>query len=54
LPDRYRTPLILYEIDGMTGQEVADLLGMSIAAIWVRLHRGRARLLRELAKMENR
>ena len=54
LPDRYRTPLVLYEIDGMTGQDLAELLGMTVGATWVRLHRGRARLLRELAKMENR
>ena len=54
IPDRYRTPIILYEIDGMTGQEVADLVGVSLGAIWVRLHRGRARLFRELAKVEVR
>jgi RNA polymerase sigma-70 factor (ECF subfamily) len=48
LPDRYRTPIILYEIDGMTGQD----LGITLGATWVRLHRGRARLLRELVKAE--
>ena len=50
LPDRYRTPLILFEIDGMSGPELADVLGLNQGALWVRLHRGRARLLRELAK----
>ena len=54
IPDRYRTPIILYELEGMTGQEVADLVGVSLGAIWVRLHRGRARLLRELALAEAR
>jgi RNA polymerase sigma factor (sigma-70 family) len=52
IPDRYRTPLILFEIDGMSGPEVAELTGVSLGAIWVRLHRGRARLLRELARTE--
>lgn len=52
LPERYRTPLILYEIEGLSGQELAELLGMTTGALWVRLHRGRARLLVELAKAE--
>ncbi len=52
LPDRYRTPLVLYELDGLAGQELADLLGLSLGTVWVRLHRGRARLLRELAKTD--
>jgi len=52
LPDRYRTPLILYEIEGLSGQDLAELLGMKLGAVWVRLHRGRARLLSELAKRE--
>jgi RNA polymerase sigma factor (sigma-70 family) len=52
LPDRYRTPLILYEIEGLPGPALAELLGMSLGALWVRLHRGRARLLVELAKAE--
>lgn len=52
LPDRYRTPLILYEIEGMSGQALAELLELKLNAVWVRLHRGRARLLQELAKAE--
>jgi RNA polymerase sigma-70 factor (ECF subfamily) len=50
LPDRYRTPIILYELEGLATAEVAELLGVSSGALWVRLHRGRSRLLRELAK----
>ena len=52
LPDRYRTPIILYELEGLSGEALAELLGVSRGALWVRLHRGRARLLRELAKLE--
>jgi RNA polymerase sigma-70 factor (ECF subfamily) len=52
IPDRYRTPLILFEIDGMSGPEIAELTGVTLGAIWVRLHRGRARLVRELARTE--
>ena len=45
LPDAYRTALILYEIDGLSGDEVAKLVGISLSTLWVRLHRGRAKLL---------
>jgi RNA polymerase sigma-70 factor (ECF subfamily) len=49
LPDSYRTTLILYEIDGLSGEEVADLTGVSLGTVWVRLHRGRAKLLERLS-----
>jgi len=52
LSDSYRTPLILYEIDGLSGEEVAELTGVRLATVWVRLHRGRAKLLDLLNKEE--
>lgn len=48
IPHAYRTALILYELEGLSGQEVADLVGIDVKAIWVRLHRGRAKLLAAL------
>jgi RNA polymerase sigma-70 factor (ECF subfamily) len=44
LPDRYRTTLILYEIEELSGERVAALTGTSLGTVWVRLHRGRERL----------
>jgi len=52
LPDAYRTALILYEIDGLSGEAVAELVGISLGTLWVRLHRGRAKLLASLAAEE--
>ena len=52
MPDDYRTALILYEIEGLSGEQVAELVGVPLGTIWVRLHRGRARLLRELSREE--
>jgi RNA polymerase sigma-70 factor (ECF subfamily) len=52
LSDSYRTPLILYEIEGLPGEEVAELTSLSLATVWVRLHRGRAKLLELLSKEE--
>jgi RNA polymerase sigma-70 factor (ECF subfamily) len=44
LPDCYRTTLILYEIERLSGEEVAELTGASVGTVWVRLHRGRSKL----------
>jgi RNA polymerase sigma-70 factor (ECF subfamily) len=52
LPDCYRTTVILYEIEGLSGEEVAELTGTSLGTVWVRLHRGRAKLLDLLSKEE--
>ena len=52
IPDDYRVALILYEIEGLSGEQVAELLGVPLGTIWVRLHRGRARLLCELSREE--
>jgi RNA polymerase sigma-70 factor, ECF subfamily len=50
LPDAYRTTLILYELEELSGEEVATLTGVSLGTVWVRLHRGRARLLQILSR----
>jgi RNA polymerase sigma-70 factor (ECF subfamily) len=52
LPDCYRTAVILYEIEGLSGEEVAKLTGTSLGTVWVRLHRGRAKLLEVLDEEE--
>lgn len=44
LPDRYRTAIILYDIEGLASDDVAELLGITVGALWVRVHRGRAKL----------
>ena len=44
LPDCYRTTVILFEIERLSGEEVAELTGTSIGTVWVRLHRGRSKL----------
>ena len=48
LPEKYRTAIILYELEGLSGQEIAALLGADVNAVWVRLHRARAKLMHAL------
>lgn len=44
LADKYRSVVILFEIEGLSGEEIASLAGISLATVWVRLHRGRQKL----------
>jgi RNA polymerase sigma-70 factor (ECF subfamily) len=52
LPEAYRTTLILYELEELSGEEVARLTGVPIGTVWVRLHRGRERLTQILSRKE--
>ena len=44
LPENYRTVIILSEIKDLKNQEVADILGISLDAAKIRLHRAREQL----------
>ena len=44
LPETLRTPLILHDVEGLTNVEIAEVLGCSLEAAKMRLHRARARL----------
>ena len=50
LPENYRVPVILSELQGLPNQQIADVLGLSLDVVKVRLHRGKARLKHELQK----
>ena len=54
LPDKYRTAIILCDIEGSGAEEVGHLLGLSANAVWVRVHRARAMLLEHLTRREGR
>ncbi|BBB33195.1 conserved hypothetical protein [Thermotomaculum hydrothermale] len=44
LPEQYRIPLILKDIEGLNHQEMAEILDISVANAKVRLHRARLML----------
>ncbi len=44
LPDPLREVLVLHDLQGFTGPEIADRLGLSIHNVKIRLHRARVRL----------
>lgn len=54
LPEKYRTVIVLFELEGMSGDEVAALTGTKLATLWVHLHRARALFVAELKRLEGR
>jgi RNA polymerase sigma-70 factor (ECF subfamily) len=46
LPETLRTPLILHDMEGLTNLQIAQVLGVSLEAAKMRLHRARAGLRR--------
>ena len=48
LPETYRSVIVLSELEGFKDTEIADILGSSIEATKIRLHRARTRLKKEL------
>ncbi len=45
LPKGQRDVLVLYEVEGFGGEEIAHILGIKIGAVWTRLHRARKRII---------
>jgi RNA polymerase sigma-70 factor (ECF subfamily) len=48
LPPDYRIVFVLSELAEMKNKEIAEILGLSLDTVKIRLHRGRNRLLQEL------
>ncbi len=49
--DRYRTALVLFEIEDLSGEEVAERMGIKLSNLWVLLHRARAELVRRVKEI---
>lgn len=48
LPDDYRAVIMLAELEGLTGPEISELLGVPLTTVKMRLHRARRMLQEEL------
>jgi len=44
LSDSYRAVILLHDVEGMTNPEIAEMLGLSLATVKIRIHRARERL----------
>ena len=49
ISDKRRTTLILFEIEGYSGQEIARLHGVPVKTVWTRLHHARKALVAMVA-----
>jgi RNA polymerase sigma-70 factor (ECF subfamily) len=54
LPDKYRTTIILFELEELSGNEIAAITKTSLSNVWIRLHRGRQQFLKRLLAYEAR
>lgn len=52
LDEKYRTAVVLFELDGMPCQEIAAVTGTSVSNVWARVSRGREKLLQAFARWE--
>jgi RNA polymerase sigma-70 factor, ECF subfamily len=52
LPFEYRAAVVLRDVEGLTNAEVAEALGISVAAAKSRIHRGRLQIRNALAEWE--
>ena len=49
LPEEFRAAVVLCDIEGLSYEEIADLLGVKLGTVRSRIHRGRRMLRRALA-----
>jgi RNA polymerase sigma-70 factor (ECF subfamily) len=54
LNESERAALVLFEIDGYSGEEIAHIQGVPINTVWARIHTARKKLRTFLAKLEHR
>lgn len=50
--DRYREHLILFELEGLSGEAIAELTGTKVSNVWVTLSRARAQFLERTERLE--
>jgi RNA polymerase sigma-70 factor (ECF subfamily) len=53
LPEEYRTIFVLRDVDGISNEEVAKLLSVTVPAVKSRLHRARLMLRKSLQRFHN-
>jgi RNA polymerase sigma-70 factor (ECF subfamily) len=50
IPDAQREVVVLYELEGLEGAQVSEMLGIPEGTVWTRLHHGRKKLLAALQR----
>ena len=54
LGEAYRTTFILFELEGLSGERVAEITGARLGTVWVRLTRARRAFIERMRQLEER
>jgi len=54
LGEAYRTTFILFEVEGLPGERIAELTGTRLGTVWVRLTRARRVFIERMRQLEER
>jgi RNA polymerase sigma-70 factor (ECF subfamily) len=54
LDEVHRTTFILFELDGLTGEQIASITDTRISTVWVRLSRARRKFIQRMRALEAR
>ena len=52
--ERYRSLIVLFEIEKLSGDEIAELTGLKPGTLWVVLHRARAQFEKRLKELQEK
>jgi DNA-directed RNA polymerase specialized sigma24 family protein len=51
MSEKRRTTFVLFEIEGYSGEEIAQIESLSVDAVWTRLHHARKDFVRLVAEL---
>ena len=54
LGEAYRTTFILFELEGLSGERIAEIMGARLGTVWVRLTRARRAFIERMRQLEER
>ncbi len=54
LNETERAALLLFEVDGYSGEQIANLQGVPVSTVWMRIHKARKKLKLALANYEKK
>jgi RNA polymerase sigma-70 factor (ECF subfamily) len=52
LGEAYRTTFILFELEGLSGERIAEITGARVGTVWVRLTRARRAFIERMRRLE--
>jgi RNA polymerase sigma-70 factor (ECF subfamily) len=54
LDEKYRSAVILFEMEGLSGEQIATLTGRPLSTVWIHLHRGRQKFRLQYERLQER